>query len=85
MKLLQAIVAAVACLLLTSCSGPVAETLGTGPWANRGLKPASEVAPHARAMVEGRMTLDQCLRQPESKADRGAGCMKAIRDLPPRR
>jgi hypothetical protein len=49
---------------------------------DRGFKPAGEVAPHARAMAEGEMTLEECLRQPESIADGGIGCMRAIRDLP---
>lgn len=49
---------------------------------NRGCKPASLVAPHARAMVAGKMTLAECLQQPESIADKGVGCMRAISDLP---
>jgi hypothetical protein len=83
MKLCQAIAAGVLCILLSSCS-QVTERLGVGAWANRGLKPASQVAPHCRAMVEGRMSLAECLQQPESKADHGVGCMRAINDLPPR-
>lgn len=49
---------------------------------DRGFKPIDQVAPHARAMVQGKMTLDECLRQPESIADGGAGCLRAIRDIP---
>ncbi|RMH30284.1 MAG: hypothetical protein D6691_01520 [Candidatus Hydrogenedentota bacterium] len=47
-----------------------------------GFKKPEEVAPHARAMVEGKMSLADCLRQPESIRDGGVGCMRAIRDLP---
>ncbi|MCX7018282.1 MAG: hypothetical protein NTY46_04640 [Candidatus Sumerlaeota bacterium] len=46
------------------------------------FKPIGQVAPHARAMVEGRMGLPECLQQPESIADGGRGCITAIRDLP---
>ncbi len=49
---------------------------------DRGFKPIDQVAPHARAMVQGRMTLEECLKQPESIADGGAGCLRAIRDIP---
>ncbi|MGB9692359.1 MAG: hypothetical protein ACPL7D_09340 [Candidatus Sumerlaeaceae bacterium] len=47
-----------------------------------GFKPVDQVAPHARAMVEGKMSLADCLKQPESIADGGAGCLRAIKDLP---
>ena len=49
---------------------------------DRGFKPLDQVAPHARAMVQGKMSLEECLKQPESIADGGVGCLRAIRDLP---
>jgi uncharacterized protein YceK len=47
-----------------------------------GFKSLDQVAPHARAMVQGKMSLADCLKQPESIADGGAGCLRAIKDIP---
>lgn len=72
-----------ACALLCGCAtGTVGGSRYVPKPFGSDFKPIDEVAPHARAMVEGRMSLAECLQQPESKADHGVGCMKAIRDLP---
>ncbi|MCX7624872.1 MAG: hypothetical protein N2Z21_01450 [Candidatus Sumerlaeaceae bacterium] len=69
---------------LTGCSSMSSLTTHR-PYVRRGdlgFKPVDEVAPHARAMVQGKMSLSDCLKQPESIADGGAGCLRAIKDLP---
>jgi hypothetical protein len=35
-------------------------------------------------MVEGKMTLAECMLLPESKGDGGRACVQAIQDLPAR-
>jgi hypothetical protein len=79
--LVVTVIAAVA--ILSGCS-----RIGSGfhrPYVRRGdpgFKPVDQVAPHARAMVQGKMSLADCLKQPESIADGGAGCLRAIKDIP---
>lgn len=69
---------------LTGCSS-MGSFATHRPYVRRGdagFKPVDQVAPHARAMVQGKMSLADCLKQPESLADGGAGCLRAIKDLP---
>lgn len=70
--------------ILAGCS-TVSHLTTHRPYVRRGdlgFKPVDQVAPHARAMVQGKMSLSDCLKQPESIADGGVGCLRAIRDLP---
>lgn len=85
MKRLTAVAVLISIAGLTACSTYSRQLSAShGYGLKTDFKPIDQVAPHARAMVEGRMTLDQCLRQPESKADGGVGCISAIKDLPAR-
>ncbi len=73
-----------AIMLLSGCSSMSSLTTHR-PYVRKGdpgFKPIDQVAPHARAMVQGKMSLADCLKQPESIADGGAGCLRAIKDIP---
>ncbi len=81
---LHLIVAATLAIALAGCSSIGARSTSFGRPVDKGFKSASEVAPHCRAMVEGRMSLDQCMALPESQADGGRACIQAINDMPAR-
>lgn len=66
-----------ALLVLTGCNtGPRVSSWGQ-PVA-RGTKPLSQVAPCCRDMVQGKITLAQCMEKPECKANGRACCMNAF-------
>ena len=81
---LRFIVVAALAIALAGCSSSGSRLTSFGRPVDKGFKSASEVAPHCRAMVEGRMSLDQCMALPESQADGGRACIQAIRDMPAR-
>ena len=79
-KLMAVVVFAAVFAGCSSTGGPIS----FGKPASKGFKPASEVATWCRPMVEGRMTLAECMQLPESKADGGRACVLAIQDIPAR-
>ncbi len=79
---LALIVSAIA--LLSGCNTAGSGSRAFGKPVGSGFKPADQVAPHCRAMVEGRMTLAECMQLPESRADGGKACIQAIQDMPAR-
>ena len=81
---LRLIVAATLAIALAGCSSSNSRQTSFGRPVDKGFKTPTEVAPHCRAMVEGRMSLDQCMALPESQADGGRACIQAIRDMPAR-
>ena len=82
--LLRLLAAAALTMALVGCSSTGNRTGSFGRPVDKGFKPATQVAPHCRAMVEGRMTLAECMALPESRADGGRACIQAIRDMPAR-
>lgn len=81
---LRFIVAAALAIALAGCSSRTSSVSSFGRPVDKGFKSASEVAPHCRAMVEGKMSLDQCMALPESRLDGGRACIQAINDMPAR-
>lgn len=59
----------------TVSSGQVGR--GSSPVAS-GLKSPSQVAPCCRALAEGRISLDQCMQNPQCTANNRSCCMNAI-------
>ena len=81
---LRLIVAVALAIVLAGCSSSKSRQASFGRPVDKGFKSATEVAPHCRAMVEGRMSLDQCMALPESQSDGGRACIQAIHDMPAR-
>lgn len=50
---------------------------GSRPIAS-GLKPASQVSPCCRPLAEGRISLDQCMQNPQCVSNNRSCCMNAI-------
>ena len=75
------LLAGAAVVVLSGCATSTA-TANQGQRASRAgvpsNKPASSVAPCCRDMAAGRISLDQCMRKPECRANDNRCCMNAI-------
>ncbi len=83
-KLLAVALILAAAFPLTSCNQLFPyRSSGYGPIIGAGLKPASMVDPIAKDFANKKVSLDQALDTPESRADGGRAIANAIKDLPP--
>lgn len=73
--------------LVASLLGGCAKTVGIRPSGQfgrptgKGLKPPHQVPACCRPLAEGKITLAQCMENPQCKANGNVCCMRTIQDL----
>jgi hypothetical protein len=79
-RMKNALALASACALVVLFSGcATTGAISGGAVTTRGLKPATQVMPCCRDLVEGRISLAECMEKPECIANNRQCCMNAIR------